>query len=59
MAALGGRVGHGGAPFIGGELRPDLRQSALLDEPDGTHPSGPIDKRAYDSAPPVPPVVGP
>lgn len=40
-----------GQPFVRRELRPDLRQSALLNEPEGNNPSGPIDKRSYDSPP--------
>ena len=39
-------------PFIGRQLRPDLRSSALLGESDGGQPSGPIDKRSYDCLPP-------
>ncbi len=39
-------------PFIGSDLRPDLRDSALLDEGD-LGESGPLgDKRSYDSKPP-------
>jgi len=39
-------------PFIGSDLRPDLRDSALLDEGDLSE-SGPLgDKRSYDSKPP-------
>lgn len=40
-----------GQPFIRRDLRPDLRQSALSNEPDAGNPSGPIDKRTYDTPP--------
>jgi immune inhibitor A len=59
VAALTHGVAQGATPFIGAALRPDLRQSALLEEPDGTQPSGPVHKRSYDAVPPAPPAVGP
>lgn len=45
-------MGEQAQPFIGRQLRPDLRSSALLGEVDGGQPSGPIDKRSYDCLPP-------
>jgi immune inhibitor A len=53
LAALEAMLYGSGEPFIGEELRPDLRDSALLNEEDvGT--DGPIaDKRSFDSPPPA------
>ncbi len=48
LAALEAAVFGGEAPFIGEELRPDLRQSALLDEPEGGT-TVVVDKRVLDS----------
>jgi immune inhibitor A len=52
VAALEAALYAGAEPFIGAEQRPDLRDSALLDESDQGE-SGPLgDKHSYDSKPP-------
>jgi immune inhibitor A len=52
VAALEAALFGEAEPFIGADLRPDLRDSALADEAD-VSPSGPLpDKRSFDSKPP-------
>jgi immune inhibitor A len=50
LAALEEALYGGAEPFIGSDLRPDLRDSALGDEQDLG--GGIVDKRSYDSKPP-------
>lgn len=46
------QLAGGSRPYIGEELRPDLTESALSDEPDIGPPGILEDKRSYDTKPP-------